>query len=394
MAASTLVGFVANPNCGRGTVEILWQCLTTILLCIYTALHLNIPPEPENWRQNLKRTLPWILVGILAPEVVCYRALREWSSARKFKTAWNFNKDQYQSKLSLQQSFFLNSSGIVIRVERRSPEDKVRPVIHLRPVTYDLYYRRLHHNLLSKEAFENLLPSDIEINALSKANLVSKLITSLQATWVVAQIVTRLSMSLDVSLLEVLTSGFVSMALIAYCFWFSKPYNVGRAICVDARMPECPHQRSTTYNELDFLLEWVEWSRITHRLRTLVVPLWLNVLFSGIFGGIHLAAWNYRFPTHAEKQLWRASAIALTATPLVLVLIVTVRSYKLRHRIQEGENIKILKAISLPLVLYLLARLYIIIESFASLRAAPADIYERPTWSSYFGHIGSRASSD
>ena len=56
----------------RGTFSILSTCILTLLLCVYTCLHPNIPLyRVTKWYQR-----PWalkalgILVGLLAPELV------------------------------------------------------------------------------------------------------------------------------------------------------------------------------------------------------------------------------------------------------------------------------------------------------------------------------------
>lgn len=53
----------------RGTFNILSTCLTTIFLCAWTALHPNIP-EHKKTDVQLWRKIKWVLIGILAPEIV------------------------------------------------------------------------------------------------------------------------------------------------------------------------------------------------------------------------------------------------------------------------------------------------------------------------------------
>jgi hypothetical protein len=40
-----------------------------------------------------------------------------------------------------------------------------------------------------------------------------------------------------------------------------------------------------------------------------------------IYAGIHLALWNYNFPTHAEMMLWKVSGIALAAPAASIFLL-------------------------------------------------------------------------
>lgn len=50
------------------------------------------------------------------------------------------------------------------------------------------------------------------------------------------------------------------------------------------------------------------------------VFMYLLVLSSTIFGAIHVAAWNFAFPTNSELILWKAASIYITASlPVMLV---------------------------------------------------------------------------
>lgn len=57
---------------GRGTWSILSGCLITLTLCIWTALHLNIPEHGKLGKQLWRKT-KWLIVGLIAPEMVCYQ---------------------------------------------------------------------------------------------------------------------------------------------------------------------------------------------------------------------------------------------------------------------------------------------------------------------------------
>lgn len=68
----------------RSTSDILWSCIVTLTACIYTAIHLNVPPSHEgNW-QFLWRKTKWVALALFAPEVVLYCALIQRLQARKF----------------------------------------------------------------------------------------------------------------------------------------------------------------------------------------------------------------------------------------------------------------------------------------------------------------------
>ena len=81
-ANSTVVhGWVQDPNTGRGTFSIVSSCLLTLSLCVYTAVHLNVPRQNQTEFQGWLRTARWVAFGILAPEMVVYVAWRQFKSA-------------------------------------------------------------------------------------------------------------------------------------------------------------------------------------------------------------------------------------------------------------------------------------------------------------------------
>ena len=66
----------------RGTSDILWSCLIALLACIYTAIHLNVPPAHLGRLRSLWRKLQWVGVALFAPELVLYTAYSQYVEAR------------------------------------------------------------------------------------------------------------------------------------------------------------------------------------------------------------------------------------------------------------------------------------------------------------------------
>ena len=65
----------------RGTYSILASCMGTLSICVWHALHLDIPGRGES---GLKRTLDkvgWFLIGLLAPELLLWVAFQELQAA-------------------------------------------------------------------------------------------------------------------------------------------------------------------------------------------------------------------------------------------------------------------------------------------------------------------------
>ena len=72
----------ASTSGVRGTSAILYSCTLTLVVCVYTALHLNVaPPDKGRW-QFFWRKLKWVAAALFAPEIVLYCACAQFREAR------------------------------------------------------------------------------------------------------------------------------------------------------------------------------------------------------------------------------------------------------------------------------------------------------------------------
>jgi len=69
----------------RGTSNILWSCTVTLIACVYTALHLNVPSARGPWATLVKKA-QWVAGSLLAPELVLTMAVGQ------FRDAWELRK--------------------------------------------------------------------------------------------------------------------------------------------------------------------------------------------------------------------------------------------------------------------------------------------------------------
>lgn len=165
-----------------------------------------------------------------------------------------------------------------------------------------------------------------------------------------------------------------------------------------------------------------------------------------LYASIHMALWNYEFPTPTEKLLWRVSAGTLLAIPTLYSILASVFAIHhqvaslvatlQRHRASQrqhndgtesgaviedakasdleasnpndimnrecepsnkhGRHHKLIKTtfvevgvrfVILVAVLYFFSRVFIIIESFLSLRHVPVGVYAGVGWSKYIPHL-------
>ena len=76
------VGYVSGPS-GRGTLSLVVSCLSTLIICVWTALHLNVPPPRNNMVQKLLRFIKCVSLGVCFPELVGCTAWCERSFAKE-----------------------------------------------------------------------------------------------------------------------------------------------------------------------------------------------------------------------------------------------------------------------------------------------------------------------
>lgn len=73
----------------RSTGNLLWSCLLTWFICVYTVNHINIPAPGERSRQFYFRKTKWALTAIFAPEFALAAAYQQWAVARNLKNILN-----------------------------------------------------------------------------------------------------------------------------------------------------------------------------------------------------------------------------------------------------------------------------------------------------------------
>ena len=122
-----------------------------------------------------------------------------------------------------------------------------------------------------------------------------------------------------------------------------------------------------------------------------------------IYGGLHALAWSAHFDSFTEQLLWRMSACVVMGGFPSWYIINGLEDWYAKHEWQEirlylGKDsylrvvypsIKTVASVLLCLILlaYILARAYLVVESFINLSHLPAGAYDLPRWSAYFPHV-------
>jgi hypothetical protein len=76
-----LTGWYEPPN-ERGTWDIIVSCVLTLTICVWSALHLNVPTEDSKLAERNYRRVRWIVLGLFAPELVVSTAFGQFLTAR------------------------------------------------------------------------------------------------------------------------------------------------------------------------------------------------------------------------------------------------------------------------------------------------------------------------
>ena len=119
-------------------------------------------------------------------------------------------------------------------------------------------------------------------------------------------------------------------------------------------------------------------------------PVFIGIGFGGVlFGAVHFLAWNFEFPTPVERILWRVSCCIVITFPLAGtgMYFITLHNARKDSDSDTKTNVFLRPFMITCSVLYLLARLYLIIEVFRALAAAPWSTFQEINWPSAIPHV-------
>ncbi|RBR17807.1 uncharacterized protein FIESC28_06246 [Fusarium coffeatum] len=228
----TAPAWVNSPDI-RGTFDILQSCILTLVACIYTALHLDVPIKTA-WHEVFLYKLKWTAITLFAPEISLYMAADQlqqaWSlKAKLLALQTRSPSDKDHIVIDMSYTFFIVMGGVRVNIDDllSFPDlhDKAfrhfnpanRPYsVRLSPLTVIWLAERGHWIPISKK----------KIDDKSKADYFQKLLVMTQVLWMIMQCIMRKIHHLPLSLLEVHTMVHVVCAVFLYMCWFRKPLDV------------------------------------------------------------------------------------------------------------------------------------------------------------------------
>ncbi|KAJ6449572.1 hypothetical protein C8R45DRAFT_145147, partial [Mycena sanguinolenta] len=321
--------------------SIVWGCLATIFACTWVSVHPNVPPPNQSSLQLFWRRLKMMLIGIIAPEIIVGFAARQFFGSRQLK----------KSGFSRTHGMFFCMGGFV------SPDG--RPIVTMRQLEDPDLGSEL------QDAIQNVKKEDIKDK--SKGDALSKGVALLQGLWFILQCLARAHQRLAITQLEVATLAFSVVNVFIWLLWWNKPLDVQQPIVVGSRTLPDSDSQATTVSTL-----WWENSGIDTRPSSILL-----FLVGTVFGAVHCAAWNAAFPTLTEMSIWRTSSLVIVAFPPLLIALVPIFS----------ETAVGVIGGTLAILIYIPARIILIVLPLAELRSLPASAFVDVNWSTYIPHI-------
>lgn len=235
----------------------------------------------------------------------------------------------------------------------------------------------------------------------NRGGIIVKGLAVFQVVWLIAQISIRSYHGLPSAQLEILALAYAGLALLIYIVLWEKPQDIRSTVPKDA-------DRTPTSQEISTLAErgpshsigpirkmpWIP----LHAPHVFKVPSLTGpgftlpayaVVGALVFGGIHILAWNFTFPTPMERLLWRICSCITAGLPSVAFLILQPILYledmgESQRWFSVGMSLSVM---ALSTIIYGLARLFIMVEAFRSLCFLPAQAFVS-TWAADVPHIG------
>jgi hypothetical protein len=298
-----------------------------------------------------------------------------------------------------------------IAVVRNQEQKVVEPKEESLPTTFpdsgksNFYHNPYHLTALQiyKLRDKRVLPklpyiSEEELEDKSKSDSFIKTIAIFQMIWATTQIVIRTARGLAISQLELAVIAFAACAVVIYLLYWSKPKSTSATITILRYQDQIPKDVLELIRDpIDSVGRMFFFSADrTERLRR---GSWIQndalesegndggfgliamAFGAALFGVIHIGAWNFSFPSRIELIFWRcASAYSTAYGPCLVISIAISLSF------DESGGTIFLTLTPLSMFLYIIARLYLVVEIFRTLCFLPYDAYIA-TWATNIPHI-------
>ncbi|KIX08317.1 uncharacterized protein Z518_02973 [Rhinocladiella mackenziei CBS 650.93] len=446
---STLIrGWVPQPNT-RGTFDLAVSCAVTVFLCSWSSICVNVPTTDHSKRDLFWDKWHMFCLSMLGPEFIFMLALGQYMRAHASMKSFH---DKGYKDWTTMHAFYADMGGFILQTRDWKPF----------PVDAKQLFYLIERGYVRYPEINKAMIDDK-----NKSDGLARFITSCQIIWFTLNVIARPTQNLAVTTIEITTIGFIFCTLgINFC-WRNKPMDVSTAIVLNTdhtihhilQSAEDVASQPYRLTPLDFVSreEWIAtqlWQynvNILRKLRVIrqrpkvrpvqrlssfsfpklprrgsVITLCITLVYSAIF----MAAWNFEFPSAAERLIWRICT-SLSMGLTIVVGIVEVALPQPRNSIKEGAsdiegegrkatlpihgdrfmtgllgrlankrfNNSLDKdpALDVPLksilftqpicAVYTVCRLYVLLEDIIGLRAVPASAFQCVNWTVYWPHM-------
>ncbi|KIJ08925.1 hypothetical protein PAXINDRAFT_120116 [Paxillus involutus ATCC 200175] len=342
----------------RSIWSILGTCALTLLICIWNATYPNIT-FGERWYKVALYRVALGVIALVTPEVTVMRAYLEWKYA---------DDDQW----SRTHGFFKLMGGFI-----HKKDEKHEIMNHWSPVP---------PLEITKE----------EISDKSKTDGLGNTLLVLQLSWFIVQVIARGANHLAITLVEVDTLALAALSFPLFFFWWSKPMAVNcphivhsqtsGSRFVNRNLPKTHHVFSTSRTKEQWLREITVGGAMGSDVTTscsVLSTVWI------IFGGLHLIAWDFQFPSQAEKIIWRIASFTLIAAACTFLFVRVLEERDIYCCIAAPPILQLGMGPILNVVIFIgvVARFILLALMLASLRDLPPSAYETVSWTTYIPHL-------
>lgn len=426
------------------------SCLSIFLVCSWKCVHLNPPTAEEarcEWHTLPKdgkgkwaipifpkapllrkwaRKLMWMGLISIAPELGVAVSVKQWLAARQISK-------EMGEPCTVSHAFLFEMGGVILRevTEGSSAEAPKRPAAEggdldktasatAAPADGQADYlaeigkttlviaptgKLMLRLKLGDLGLRGLLaiPTMDEITDRSKSDAFTKLFALVQSGWLVISSIARVHNGYAITELELATMAFIVCALAMYFFWWYKPFGIEqRWILVRTTKPGNESVRTqgrAVYSEgqripdLDWgsFLELVLSDELVFEGNFAESYPSLALYLSGMaFSAVHVAAWNWEFPSRLIQILWRTStltAFGASFFPFFVAFIIYLGDWASTDWMKDMAG-NLGAGVTLgTLFIYVVARLVIITLAFYCFTAMPASAYEKVEWTGYIPHF-------
>ncbi|MCJ1273929.1 hypothetical protein MMC21_001722 [Puttea exsequens] len=339
-----------------------------MFLCSWSLLCLNVPPQGERNLYRWRRKFWMTCLTLLAPEWIFQTAVGQWIHARR--SIKNYHEAGYLWWTE-KHGFFANMGGFMLQARDKAqvgePEPKYWTTF---PLNADQLLYLMKHNYVKPLQIDKKL-----IREKDKVDGAIRILTLLQISWFLINVVGRAAQHLTITCLELTTAFFIFCAFgISFC-WAHKPADlvlpeiIITEYFIQDILDNAGDQARGPYlrTPLDFVdhKEWalsLYFQHCVSILRHMRIPIGRPVVpipaienthdlpvsdtvtttifwFSMVYVVLFFSAWNFTFPSHMEAILWRA-AIVTTVLTLPAFWFSTRWAFSWYPRLKERFNLQ------------------------------------------------------